>query len=313
MSFKKPKLTDFPYFPDGVSKSDLVELEDLKPGCQKPDCIQSIDNPTWINYQDIVNECSASEEILVLLIQVSGGEIQSYGFPITIMDYHEIVNFSTREGKKVALTYCPLCQTATGYNRILDGNELILGVSGLLMNSALVLYDRNSLSLFSQVWSQGIVGKYVKKDLSQIPIIQTTITECAKVYPKTKFLSHDTGFPHHQKRYGKYPYHDYKTSDNIKFPVGVQDAKLHPKELVYIIEEKFFDEASDQVNIHSQKDLSGHIQHTDKYYSTPIAGGRLFFAGKLDETDPIKFENWIPNGISFYFAARAYFPSAEII
>ncbi|MCE7734314.1 MAG: DUF3179 domain-containing protein [Candidatus Heimdallarchaeota archaeon] len=313
MSFKRPKLTDFPYFPEGVQKSDLIELEDLRPGCQKPDCIQSIDNPKWVNYKGIQSDRAFDEEILVLLVQLPNGNIENYAFPTTIMDYHEIVNFTTHSGKKVALTYCPLCQTATGYNRELDGNELMLGVSGLLLNSALVLYDRNSLSLFSQVWSQGIVGKYVNQDLSQIPIIQTTIAECIEVYPDTQFLSHDTGFIHHQKRYGKYPYGDYKSSESVKFPVNNKDNQLHTKELVYIIEEKFLNDDSDKVFIHKQASLRGNVQHNENYYSVPVAGGRLFFAGRIDELKPLNFEQWIPNGISFYFAARAYFPSAELV
>lgn len=313
MSFKRPKLADFPYFSKGVQKSDLVELEDLRPGCQKPDCIQSIDNPKWVNYKEIHNDRNDDEEILVLFVQASNGSLESYAFRTTIMDYHEIVNFTTNDGKKVALTYCPLCQTATGYNRELDNNELILGVSGLLLNSALVLYDRNTLSLFSQVWSQGIVGKYVNRDLSQIPIIQTTIAQCVEVYPETLFLSHDTGFVHHQKRYGKYPYGDYKTSDLVKFPVNNKDTLLHAKELVYIIEEKFLKDDGDKVFIHKQSSLEGNVQHNENYYSIPVAGGRLFFAGEIDESKSINFDKWIPNGISFYFAARAYFPSAELV
>ena len=313
MSFQKPKLSDFPYFPQGVQKSNLIEFEDIQPGCQKPDCIPSIDNPKWLDYQNIKKERNDDDEILVLLIQLPTGNIESFAFPITIMDYHEIVNFSTKEGKKVALTYCPLCQTATGYNRKLEGKELILGVSGLLLNSALVLYDRKSMSLFSQVWSKGIVGKYANQDLSQIPIIQTTIAQCVELYPNTQFLSHDTGFKHHQKRYGKYPYGDYKTSDNVRFPLNNKDNQLHVKDLVYIIEEKFLKDDGNKVFIHKHTSLEGNIQHSGNYYSIPVAGGRLFFAGKIDGSKLENFDKWIPNGISFYFAARAYFPNAELV
>ena len=57
--------------------------------------------------------------------------------------------------------------------------------------------------------------------------------------------------------------------------------------------------------------LSGKIQHTDEFYSIPHAGGRVFFKGSVD--NGIDWENWIPSGISFYFASRAYFPHAIIL
>lgn len=314
MSFKRPKLTDFPYFPEGVKKLDKFEIEEMIPGCQKPDCIPSIDNPSWLKSKACLEKWSEDEEILVLFNIEAGTIIDTYAFPMTILDYHEIVNFQTSDGKKVAMTYCPLCQTATAYNRLLRKNELSLGVSGLLFNSALVLFDRNSNSLFSQVWSKGIVGEYTGLELPQIPFIQTNIKNCLETYPNTKFLSHNTDFPHREKRYGKYPYGDYKNDGQIKFPTRRIDDNFHPKTLVHVIENKFVNSKSEKVFIMKMEEIIGPLQHTEEFYSIPHAGGRLFFSGTLPHAfEKVMWDNWIPSGISFYFAARAYFPSAEIL
>ncbi len=314
MSFKRPKLADFPYFPDGVKKSDLFELDEMIPGCQKPDCIPSIDNPSWLNSKTCLEKWNKDEEIIVLFNIEDGNIIDTYAFPMTILDYHEVVNFQTSNGKKVAMTYCPLCQTATAYNRVLQETELLFGVSGLLLNSALVLYDRNSNSLFSQVWSKGILGKYTDLNLNQIPFIQSNINDCLEVYPNTKFLSHNTEFPHHQKRYGKYPYGDYKNDEQIRFPIKTTSERMHPKTLVHVIENKFVNSKSGKVFILKIAEISGPMQHTDEFYSIPHGGGRLFFSGTLSQKlENVIWDNWIPSGISFYFAARAYFPSAEIM
>lgn len=297
MSRFRPKREDFPYFSDGVDVLDGVNIEELVPGCAKPDCIPSIDNPKWI---DMAQSDFPRDEVILGLIY---GEEQ-FAVPMTILDYHEIVNFHSSKGDPLAITYCPLCQTATAYKRIIDDREIELGVSGLLFNSALVLYDRKTNSLFSQVWSKGIVGSFNGMRLDQKPIIQSTIEDWSSTYPDSKILSKETGYPDRAKRYGKYPYRDYKEHDRLAFPVSLQDKKLFSKELVYTIE-------SNETYIIPLKSLSGAIQHTKEFYSVPLAGGRLFFSGHVD--DEIKWDNWIPSGISFYFASRAYFPSAVIL
>lgn len=297
MSRFKTKREDFPYFSDGTDVLDGVNVEEIVPGCAKPDCIPSIDKPIWI---DISHSEFPRDEVILGMIY---GEEQ-FAVPMTILDYHEVVNFQSAKGDPLAITYCPLCQTATAYKRILDGREIVLGVSGLLLNSALVLFDRRTNSLFSQVWSKGIVGDYNGIKLDQRPIIQSTIEDWSITYPESKILSKNTGFPDRAKRYGIYPYRDYKEHDRLAFPVSTQDEKLFSKELVFAIEMK-------ETYIIAAKSLSGAIQHTEEFYSIPLAGGRVFFSGNIE--DGINWERWIPSGISFYFASRAYFPHAVIL
>ncbi len=310
MGVNRPKLDDFPYFPEGVDIQKGINLQYLKPGCPKPDCIPSIDNPEWLEENQILSEYDKDEELLGMLIFYNGEVAETYGFPISILNYHEIVNFSSNSNLPVGITYCPLCQTATAYIRKMKDELLILGVSGLLLNSALVLYDRESNSLISQVWSKGIVGQYSGKKLDQLPLVQTKLRNWIEKYPDTKILSKKTGFPKREKMYGKDHYSEYKTSEQIHFPVNKKDDLLHPKELVYIIE------IEGTVWILQQSKLKGEcIQHKE-FYSISHSGGRLFFRGNsssLKNSRKLLWDDWIPSGISYYFAARAYFPQGQII
>lgn len=300
MSFKRPKVSDFPYFSNDREVSSDINTRYLQAGCMKKDCIPSIDEPIWLDYTSESMDWSDDEEVLALIIP-GGREV--YVAPITVMDYHEIINFTTEEGKKVSLTYCPLCQTAVGYDRIVDGDPVELGVSGLLYNSALILYDRKSLSLFSQVLSRGIIGPHEGKSLTQIPLMQTTLKALIEVYPSSKILSRETGFKRQMSRYGSYPYHEYKETEDVRFPTGPYDSALHPKTLVYKLEWQ-----EEQVIIpHEQLD-DRPKEHLPGLCSMPHAGGHLFFEG-----DQINWDKWIPSLISFYFSARVYYPNARLL
>ncbi|GAF92675.1 unnamed protein product, partial [marine sediment metagenome] len=62
-------------------------------------------------------------------------------YPLRILNYHEVVN--DRVGRtSLAVTYCPLCDSVVVFDRRTDRGELQFGVSGLLYNSNVLLYDR---------------------------------------------------------------------------------------------------------------------------------------------------------------------------
>ena len=78
-------------------------------------------------------------------------------YPLSILTRHEIIN--DRFGDvPVAVTYCPLCNTALAFDRRVDGQVLRFGVSGLLRNSDLVMWDDVTTSLWQQITGEGVVG-----------------------------------------------------------------------------------------------------------------------------------------------------------
>ena len=76
---------------------------------------------------------------------------------IKILNYHEIVNDDFK-GQAIAVTFCPLCGDGIAYSTNIDGINYSFGVSGLLYNSDVLLYDRETQSLWSQIMNKAISG-----------------------------------------------------------------------------------------------------------------------------------------------------------
>jgi hypothetical protein len=135
----------------GPQTKRAVDLADLHQGCPARDCIPSIDNPVFVA-ADAAG--FLSDDDIVLAIE-HGGEARAY--PARILNLHEIVN-DTIGADPVAITFCPLCGSGLAFRRVVDGEVTELGVSGVLYNSDLVFYDRNTGTLWDQVEGKGIVG-----------------------------------------------------------------------------------------------------------------------------------------------------------
>ena len=115
----------------------------------------------------------------------------------------------------------------------LDGQELIFGVSGLLYNSDVLLYDRGSESLWSQLMMQAISGPMKGQRLQALPISHTSWEDWSQRHPDTLVLSTDTGF---SRDYRKDPYAGYSQSKGLYFPVAARSRQYHPKERVLGVE-----------------------------------------------------------------------------
>jgi hypothetical protein len=82
---------------------------------------------------------------------------QAHAYPLEILVWHEIVN-DTLADEPVAVTYCPLCNTAIVYARHVHGRLLTFGTTGNLRDSDLVMWDRQSQSWWQQYDGRAIVG-----------------------------------------------------------------------------------------------------------------------------------------------------------
>ncbi|MCP4878763.1 MAG: DUF3179 domain-containing protein [Gammaproteobacteria bacterium] len=154
---------------------------------------------------------------------------RSRAYPIGILNWHEIVNDEI-EGQRFAVTYCPLCGTAVAFDATIDGRPTDFGVSGLLYNSDVLLYDRDTESLWSQILSQSVSGERVGQKLKPIPISHTTWRDWLAKHPDTQVLSDDTG---HSRDYQRNPYAGYEESRYTYFAVNNEAPdNYHPKEIV---------------------------------------------------------------------------------
>ncbi|MDZ7749168.1 MAG: DUF3179 domain-containing protein [Halofilum sp. (in: g-proteobacteria)] len=122
-------------------------------------------------------------------------------YPQRILVWHEIVN-DTLAGDPVSITYCPLTGTALGFHR----GATEFGVSGRLVNSNLVMYDRASDSLYPQILAAGIQGPSEGRGLEELRVVFTEWASWKQRHPDTEVLSTETG---HMRNYQRDPYGAY--------------------------------------------------------------------------------------------------------
>jgi len=151
-------------------------------------------------------------------------------YPQSILVWHEIVN-DAFDGEPVAVTYCPLTGTAQGFER----GETTFGVSGLLVNSNLLMYDRGTGTRWPQIAATGIGGPLADRSLAEFPVVWTTWSNWQTAHPDTQVLTTNTGY---QRRYGSDPYGGYNppsgyySNRRTMFePLESTDAE-HPKAVV---------------------------------------------------------------------------------
>lgn len=163
-----------------------------------------------------------------LVVGVKLGE-QVRAYPHVVLDWHEIANDEVN-GEQVAVTYCPLTGTASGWDLNVNNELTTFGVSGLLYQSNLVPYDRRTGSLWSQILLKRISGSQAGQAIKTFQVVETTWATWKKMYPNTKVMTLSTG---HNREYGVYPYGNFKQSLGIIGQVtGSLDDRLHRKERV---------------------------------------------------------------------------------
>lgn len=162
-----------------------------------------------------------------------GGDTRAY--PLRILNWHEIVN-DTFNGP-LLVTYCPLCGSGVTAKRTVNDEETIFGVSGFLWNSDLVMYDKLTESLWSQIAGVAVRGPETGESLSFVPSTFTTWQTWRNDHPETKVLlpppeSSTVSGDVATRDYTTNPYEGYEQSDRIG--LGANDIPekkkgLHPK------------------------------------------------------------------------------------
>lgn len=261
-----------------------IDISKLRQGCPVKDCIPAIDHPKFISASEAKKLGQIKEEDVVFAIYHKN---VAKAYPQKILNWHEIVNDEVA-GDPVLITFCPLCGTAIGYERPADTT---FGVSGKLVNSNLVMYDRKTETLWQQLGGEAIVGEKVGQTLKLFPVDTVVWKDWKKLHPDTQVLSQDTGF---SRDYSVYPYGSYEQDRSIYFPSeGENDTRLHPKQIVWGIEingkYKAYDDKKlseigsldDQfsgVNLMIERNKEGQVRITKEDGSPIIPDRSMWFA-----------------------------------
>jgi Protein of unknown function (DUF3179) len=221
----------------GFDLSNLSVPQESLVGSGNPrDFLRSLDGPTVIAGSEIAprNEKERIKYAIsadrVIGITVNG---ESRAYPLQLMNVHEIAN-DTLGGVHIAVTYSPLCDSAVVFNRTIKGKIVKFGVSGLLLNSNLVMYEtpdapdatREKLpaetytsSLWSQLAFRAIAGPSAANEtpLTLMPGTQVcTWAAWFLLHPDTTVaLPNDSD----KKRMKETDYERYWQEGKVNFPI----------------------------------------------------------------------------------------------
>lgn len=206
----------------------LVPLDDVISGGVGPDQIPPIDDPEFVSAEEADEWLEDREPV----IAVEVNDVDK-AYPLQIMTWHEIVN-DEFDGRPVTVTFCPLCNTALVFDREVNGTVYDFGTSGRLYNSALVMYDRQTRSWWSQVMGQAIVGELTGTQLEFLSAAIVSWGDFKTAHPNGQVLSRDTGY---RRSYGVNPYARYDSPGSRPFLFkGEIDQRLDAMERVVGVE-----------------------------------------------------------------------------
>jgi len=204
-------------WPDTDFSRMTVRPSEIISGGPPKDGIPSIDNPRFAaaNQANWLKPMSP-----VILLDINGSR---RAYPLEILIYHEIVN-DVIDGTPIAVTFCPLCNSALAFERRVNGQTLSFGTTGKLRNSDMIMYDRETQSWWQQFTGNGIVGFYAGTQLKTRTLRIIAFKDVLDTDPNTPTLTRNTGF---MRPYGNNPYHGYDNiSDQPFLYDGHQDQRL---------------------------------------------------------------------------------------
>lgn len=245
----------------GYSTENLRQIAELvqRTGVAA-DAIPALNRPRYLSLSDA--SLSMDDDEVVFVVRYPRNLVRVY--PQRILVWHEIVNdvIADTEGsppaqyvqgipeakdERYTISYSPLTGSVVGFRSRAGKYFSTFAANGNLLNGNSVLYDRVSLSLWSQLLAISIEGPFRGKRLERFPVLQARWKGVKERYGglNTKFsgkvevLSRATGF---KRSYGKDPYGSYQTSGSyydsatLPFPVSYLDTRLPPKKRILGLE-----------------------------------------------------------------------------
>jgi len=277
--------------------NSLINPGEILSGGPAKDGIPAIDNPKFLP-GSAASFLNADDRILG--IEMNG---TARAYPIRILNWHEIVN--DRIGDNYfSVTYCPLCGTGVAFSSQVNNNKLNFGVSGLLYNSDVLLYDRSTQSLWSQIMGQAISGPLVGQKLTPLAISHTTWRAWLAEHPKTSVLSTDTGF---RRNYKRDPYAGYAKSRSLYFATSRKaPSTYHPKEQVLGLQ----DGDSYKAYPFSELNRLGKASFKDKLNGTEYL---VKWDARNQSGNIFRYDgNMVPTIQSFWFAWFTFHPDTLV-
>jgi hypothetical protein len=310
-------------------------VDNLMAGGPGKDGIPAIENP---KYHDVESaNLFLDPKDAVFLVKIAN-EVKIY--PQKILVWHEIVN-ENFNGEILSITYCPLTASAIGYKGYIEKIKKVTsyGVSGKLLNSNLVMYDRATDSYIPQVLGKAIKGELTGEIIDTFPVVWTTWQLAKERYPRAQVLTSDTGY---LRNYNDDPYGSYKEKGNYYdsgktlFPLLNTDNRLQEKEIVtgirlhdnplaihkdFMRKNKIYNDQSAEIVAFYDETLD-----TARVFSSKFKGEVLTFSfedgvfsdhnGLVWSSEGISSEGtleWVDSFDVMWFSWASYFPETRLV
>jgi hypothetical protein len=281
-----------------------IDYDELISGGPSKDGIPPIDSPKFETVQNAKTWLKDNEPLIFVNIQN-----KTKAYPLQVLIWHEIVNDSLAN-KKITVTFCPLCNASIVFNRVIKEKVYDFGTSGLLRNSDLVMYDRQTDSLWQQFTGAAIVGNMLDTKLEEINSSIVSFKDIYTSYPDTLILSKDTG---HIRDYGRNPYTGYDDINQSPFMLKQDvDARLPPMRRVATIEINAKNKAYSYKILRNKKVINDSFENTDLtlFYKDKIASAldRSEISKSKDSGSVIIYDRKIKGKTyDFYYKDGFYF------
>ncbi len=198
-------------------ESAAIPVNEIQPGGPPRDGIPALDDPPF----DSVESTPFPARAMVIGVALNG---EARAYPVPMLERHELVN-DTVGGRPILVSFCPLCGTGIVFDRAVDGKPRSFGVSGLLWRSDVLMFDRETESLWSQIGARAITGASQGRELEMLSSRMTRLEDWARAHPETTVMSPGSAG---LRAYARSPYPGYERSREIWFRAPHSKA-YHPK------------------------------------------------------------------------------------
>ena len=282
------------------TRTSVADWSEIMSGGPPKDGIPALDGATFL---DVGAETRLDDAEGVIAVELGG---QPRAYPLRYLTWHEIVNDEVA-GIPIAVTFCPLCNSALTFDRRGAGRTLSFGVSGKLRHSDMVMYDRETQSWWQQAIGTGIVGEMTGAELTQLPTWLESWGAFRARNPDGLVMDE----PPWRRQYGRNPYVGY---DSLVRPF-LYSGELPPHDIPALMRVVRVD---DRAWTFERLSAEGEIAQAgvtltwapgqaSALDTSDIGAGRD--VGMVRVRDAAG--NDIPHDVMFAFAFHAFFPDGE--
>ena len=290
-----------------------VKFEEILGGGPPKDGIPSIDTPSFLSLAETDSAELGLGPLEPVVTLVINGDARAY--PLRVLMWHEIVN-DTVGGLPVAITFCPLCNTALVFERQIDDVLYDFGTTGLLRFSNLIMYDRQTQSWWLQYSGEAIVGTELGAVLKGVPARLESFERFVAAHPKGRVLVPNNP---NIRSYGTNPYVGYDLSARPFLFRGDLPTDIEPMARVVMVEADGKTQAISLAHLRKVRKVElGDVVVTwekgrnSSLETREISKGRDVGNVIARRRTATGFED-IVNHLTFAFAYRAFEPGGPIL